>query len=195
LSLLPLLQAASFIPLPLRYSVAFITLATFTTLPFTTFQFHSFQPLSATHSNSLSSFHFTSLAVFSCLGICHCLASLYVVGYRQITTYGWATLPNPQATSTPLQLLIPFSQALALNPCCCYWYAFFFTVVVYPCLCYKKWYNCLFIFLKKKRNRIFFYCPAIGKIMPSLVGKVCTTLRFVCLTVFAKKSSPVLSLP
>jgi hypothetical protein len=41
---------------------------------------------------------------------------------------------------------------------------------------------------------VFIYCPAIGKIMPSLVGKVCTSLCCVCLSVFAKKSSPVFSL-
>jgi hypothetical protein len=42
---------------------------------------------------------------------------------------------------------------------------------------------------------VFIYCPARGKNMLSKVGKVCTSLCSVCLSVFAKKSSPVFVLP
>jgi hypothetical protein len=42
---------------------------------------------------------------------------------------------------------------------------------------------------------VFIYCPARGKNMLSKVGKVCTSLRSVCLLVFVKKSSPVFVLP
>ena len=40
---------------------------------------------------------FTSYALFSCLGICHCLATLYLGGYRQITKYSYTTfqIHNP----------------------------------------------------------------------------------------------------
>ena len=50
-------------------------------------------------------------------------------------------------------------------------------------------------FEEEKEEDSFFYCPAIGKSMPFVVGKVCVTLHFTCLAVFAKKSSPVLCLP
>jgi len=38
-------------------------------------------------------------------------------------------------------------------------------------------------------------CPARGKNMLSKVGKVCVAFHFTCLSVFAKKSSPVFVLP
>jgi len=83
-----------------------------------------------------------------------------------------------------LHLLIPFSQALALS------FAAFLQCFIFYCNCLSQPTLQKMVVLS-----VFIYCPAIGKTMPSLVGKVCTALRFVCLVVFAKKSPPTFYLP
>jgi hypothetical protein len=132
------MQSASFITLPLRYRVALH----YTT--FHSFQLHSFQPIASPHSSSLSSFHFTSPALFSCLGICHCLAALYLVGYRQITKYSYTTfqIHNPLQRFTIANFIQSgtcFSAMLLLNT------LLHFPVAFNPLLRCKKW-NCFFSF-------------------------------------------------
>ena len=104
---------------------------------FHSFQFHSFQHIAPLHSNSLTSFHFTSHRTFLCIGICHCFATQYLVSYRQITKYTYTasqihnTLQTPHYCSFHLVRHLLYAMLL-LNT------MLYFTVSIVPAKLLKK---------------------------------------------------------
>lgn len=126
------MQSASFITLPLCYRVSLH----YTT--FHSFQFHSFQPIAPPHSNSLSSFHFTSHTLLFVVSIMLCPSTFCFCLLRQITKakpphkHHSKTTTSPQKFAHSIQLGTCFLAMLQLNT------MLYFSVVFNPSLRCKK---------------------------------------------------------